>query len=339
MLVACSLFNDQPPGSVTTTLDRAAESIREVEGVKVVQVNVHAVGRQSDHAKPEAWMADLVITVEPTLADLNHVASAVEREIATANSTLSMMGTLYLPADSAGPAAGIEFAASRNLPGAKRVTAADLTTATQSLRTIDGVRDLLVSSDGRPATMSVESPGEWPRVAAALRALPGFGDGALAYATVETTYRIGMTLNPVSPTPALVDVLSSLASGPSVEGFSFSDVPPGEPQHVHGWRPQVSVHVSADAAAEAAVDRGTRAERGATPVETAEAEGTRVAEVLMQLDDAATQVDGIPRASFLVLAIAGGEPIYHDGFLGLPLGSAEPDDFVAPLSSGDEPPR
>lgn len=296
------LFPPDPPSSVRGALDEAVAAIRELDGVGSASWTASADWKDGGPlSKPDAWSARITVAVSPERPDLEALAVDVADELASASGTVKTVGTMRLRADRNGPAAVLEFTGNDS-PG----TPADIATAAELLRSVGGARSVFVALGSQPASVSIDSSAGWAETAAELRRLPGFGSGALASVAIDggdaASGRVSrIMVDALTPSAALIAVLSELAGRADVisfrEGHARSTGVPG------GVRPHLGIEVR---------DREAVA---------------RFSDILTAIDGALL-VDGRPRPSFAVYAITGDTSTEHRGFLGLPLGSAEPDDLV-----------
>ncbi|MFT2815554.1 hypothetical protein [Leifsonia sp. A12D58] len=341
MLMGCTAVIPPPPLAVTAVVDHAVAMMQAIEGVASADSRISAdVLRGGPLSRAEAWSASISIEVESNLLDLEAVSSGVEHEVAAANATVATCGTIRIPADAGGVQASLTFSSHDGYP-AGPLTPAELAAAAMSLRGVEGVTDVQVADDSRPARVSVDSPREWPRVAAGVRAVPGFGDRALAAVTLDSSVSGSLlTLNAVSPHPRLIADLSALAMDPAIDVLAYSGASPsGNSSGLATWRPSLYVRVSADAAGQAAEGSTAAPTARSKAKAAAKADVERITAMLVHLDDSQTAVEGIPRASFTVstdVAASSAETaattIEEEGYVGLPLGSAEPDDHIVPAN-------
>ena len=310
-LSGCSLLlGPPPPASATNAVDSAVDAIRDLEGVASASSTLSPIDMKDGGPLSEmrSWSASILVDLEPDVSDLGRLATEVEAQLSSADGTVSTAGTVRIPADLGGPAATLRF--ERRDRSNEIVSPSEMAAAVTMLRAVDGAQAASVSQGDPVATVDVVDPARWAGVAAELRQLPGFGVGALTAVSIPArstpTGRLSLLkIDATSPHPSLIPVLGELAGDDDVlalayEGTGVVAVSSTAPL----LRPRLRVEVSGDADVE------------------------RVTALLTSLDDAQTSVAGVGRAAFRVSSYADGTTREREGFVGLPLGSAEPDDLV-----------
>lgn len=320
-LGGCSVFSDTP-ASASKAVDDAVAEIRDIPGVAAVSSMITQLRRPAAESQSEitTWHANIIIEAEPDPADLGRLAAEVEAQISAADETVSTSGTVHVPAGRDGPAGVLAF--DHGVHPNEPVPPAELAATLERLRSIPGVESAAVSQGDPIATLDVTEPSRWPAVAAQLRALPDFGLGAITAVLIDTAPVAPSTrsaphsrlkIDPTSPNPALIPILAELAGDDDVVRVSFEgtrDVAVSSTAPL--LRPSLIVEVQGKAALE------------------------RVTVLLTGLDDAVTSVSGIGRPSFDVFSDVPGPTGEREGFIGLPLGSPEPDD-LKDVPTAEEP--
>lgn len=306
-LSGCLAVAEPPPGT-RAAVDDAAAAIRSFPGVAGVEATVNSRGGGYGAPAGEAvrWSAQFTVRTESANVNL----SAVAVSVASAAWIDLVPATVLLRSPGAHGAADVQLSLSARPSGAASEVglAAD---AAGALREVPGITTASVSSDGEPAVLTIESVTAWPDLVTTVRAVPGFGRGALASAelrvgTDDARQQSLLTFDATVPNAGLVGLLGQLSADPMIDAVSFDGMTGRDRPDT--WRPTLDVRV-ADTSAVA-----------------------DVAGRLSGLADSLTQVDGIPRTSFRVAAPAGSATA-QTGYLGLPLGSAEPDDTLTALTA------
>lgn len=312
-LTACSLFS-QAPADVTGAVDDAVNEIRGIVGVEgvssLISQRESSESEMSKSSNP-SWRASIIIEVEPNLDDLGRLAAEVEAVLAVADEQVPTGGTVHVPADRGGIPGAMTLASSDHWD--EIVPPEELAASLEMLRDLDGAEGVSVSQGNPVARVHISEPSLWPGVAAQLRKLPDLGFGALTAVSIDiptvSTHESGrqvseLKINAASPNAALIPILAELASSQDVVSVSYDGTK--------------TVAMSTDAPL-------------MRPSLLVKAEGKpaveRITTLLTGLDDGMTSVPGVGRAAFDVLEIAGSAGD-SEGFIGLPLGSPEPDDLT-----------
>lgn len=302
-LSGCSLIAPQPPDNVVSSVNRAVDAIRATHGVAEVS---WSISRRDRALVPlnELWTASIEVRTEADAAGFEPLAEAVEGHVESARDVVQATAILRLPADGT----GVEVVLA--VPSA---AAGGIAGATVDLRHIEHATMVHLQSYESFATLTVDSTDALVQAIADVRALPDFGHGALTAVTVVAVAPSGttsrLTASAQSPSVDLVPVLSQLAGRTDIEALTFNGQRGAErPGEASTWRPGLRV--------EASSPRSARA----------------ITTLLTGIDVPAGGSD-VPRASFTVDTRVDGNAFTQDGYLGLPLGSPAPADYVdAPAS-------
>lgn len=312
-LAGCTGF-PRPPAEVTAVVDDAAAMIRSTPGVASVTTDIRVRDYKDGGPLSEvaAWSALLTVQADASGLDTRSLAASVAAD--GQDGYVSLTTVLQIPGEPGTADVQLQFSP---LPNGvlTSVEPEDMAEAALSLRDLPGISSVSVLQHGDPVSVTVASPAIWTDLAPAIRAIPGFGSGALSAVTLATQHDTGesstLTFDPRSPAAELVPVLSELAAAKGVTSVSFDGV--DTRKEFSAWRPSLRVTVD------------TRSARGL------------VAARLTGLTDSDSPANGLPRASFT--ASTGGVDASQDlrGYLGLPLGSAEPDDRMTGLPGAVPP--
>jgi hypothetical protein len=314
-LGGCSLFaTPDPPSVVTTAVNEALSDLRATDGVAEANGDASPIDSMWGGAildDPDSWIARFTITADSNVADLSTLADDIDETLSTARGTVTSAANVRVEADGSTASVLLELSTEPTISVADMVAAATL------LREIDGAE--AVSTYPTPATVVVGAPEGLAEVAAELRALPGFGTGGLHAVSLSSTATSGertdvsVTLDAVSPAPALIEEFEQIGSTAGVNRATLDGVRPAYPVDESGtWRPSLTI----------AADRATQVDA--------------IVERLVALPDAATAVAGVPRAAFRVTDSRLVTEV--SGFVGLPLGSEAPADGVPVPSATSTPP-
>ncbi|WP_151199497.1 hypothetical protein [Cryobacterium sp. LW097] len=311
---------DGPPTEVTTVVDEALTEIRATPGVASVTADIRVSDgfAQSDKSPtaPDLWDAHFTVQADDSNVDVPALAVSVDS--AAQNGTVSMSSVVRIPGEKGGADVSLSFSP----PGIGVITSLDpeqMADAAVALCDLPGTLSVSVFQHGEPVGIGVESASVWADLTTTVRALPGFGSGALPAITLTSpadgsSEGSSLTIDPTSPGTGLVRFLAELSTDLAVTSVYFDGV--DNRKDSAAWRPNLRVRVAALGDVE------------------------DVAGLLTELDDSQTQVEGLPLASFdvsLAPATATDSPETLTGYLGLPLGSAEPDDRLAGLPGATPP--
>ena len=312
-VAGCTGF-PRPPAEVTAVVDDAAAMIRSTPGVASVTTDI----RVRDHkdggplSEVAAWSALLTVQADASGLDPRSLAASVAAD--GQDGYVSLTTVLQIPGEPGTADVQLQFSPPPN-GVLTSVEPREMADAALALSDLPGIGSVSVLQHGEPVIVSVDSPARWADLTETMRAIPGFGSGALTAVTLVTEHDAGesssLTFDPRSPAAKLVPVLSDLAAAEGVTSVSFDGV--DTRKEFSAWRPSLRVLVD------------TRSARGL------------VAARLTGLDESDSQSSGLPRASFT--ASTGGADASQDlrGYLGLPLGSAEPDDRLTGLPGAIPP--
>jgi hypothetical protein len=301
VLGACSLFATPPtPTSVTTAATALQDSLRKTAGITGVKVSV-APRDEKDGGpldSPGAWRITANVTAQTPAIGVHPIVSAIENQLDTARHIATAIATLWFRGDSL-PDAALDFAS-----GGSGSTVTDAVDEVMRLRTLTGIQAVQVSIDGPPPNITVGSTDRWPATVRQLRALDGFGNGLLTAVTVNNPDPVSgwITVGTSTPDDATLAGLGEVVNQPGVTWLSYDAVRPSNSGD--DWRPELSVDTRSRSARAAALSW------------------------LTSFDQHATPISGIPRARFQLNSTVDGTGHETDGYLGLPLGSAEPHDLV-----------
>ena len=304
------------PAEIRAVVDEALTEIRATPGVAnaTAELRVSRSDAQDGAlaSDPDLW--DAHFTVQADNEGVDVPALAVSVASATRNGTVSMSSVVRIPGEKGAADVSLSFSP----PGIGVITSLDpepMANAALALRDLPGTLSVSVFQHGEPVAINVESAAVWAELTTTIRALPDFGSGALPAVTLTAPAagsgeNSSLTIDPTSPGTGLVRFLTELSTDRSVTSVRFNG---GDSlMDSAAWRPNLSVRV----AAPGDIDD--------------------VAGLLTTLDGSQTQVDGLPLASFDVSAATGSTETVS-GYLGLPLGSAEPDDRLAGLPGATPP--
>lgn len=320
-LAGCSiLFDRNPPAVVADAVNDELAQLRELDGVASAEARYSADMNDGGSLDlPAAWVASIDVRLRPaasaseSLVPLEELAGELARAVARVSSTVTATGVLTVAADAHGPAATLTFGGDSLTFESPAQSATDLSL----LRTVEGVTSVAVAH-GRPVTVvHVASPTHWGEVAAGIRQLEGFGGGALGSVALAVTSSSGaslsrMSIDENSPTPHLIETLSELATRDGVHWVEYNTLL-------------------------RAVGGPTPVFRASLMVGVATREGVeRVAAELAALEDSTNLVAGQPRADFSVSYAAFDNDVVVGGYLGLAIGSSQPDDLPGTESNSEQ---
>lgn len=293
-LSGCGVLT-QPPAEVTAAIDTATEAIRQSAGVAgaTSEIRPRDLKDGGPLSDPSAWTATITVDADESGVDVRALAESVGR-----NTTIGVVSTtavLRIPGEGAADAQ-INFTP---LPSATNVITEpeEMADAVLALRELAGARSVSVFDHGDPAVVSADAD-RWAGLTESMRALPDFGLNALSAITLHTE-DAWLTLDASSPTLEFVRFLGELSTDDVVDSVLFTGI--DTRRELAAQRPDLRVEVSTAGDVDA------------------------VAGMLTALDAAQTTVDGVPRASFTV-STRSDDARTETGYLGLPPGSAEPDD-------------
>jgi len=314
-LSGCGLLTD-PPAEVSAAIDTATEAIRQSAGVAGVTSDIHPRDLKDGGplSSPGAWTATITVEADDSGVDVRGLAEAVGRNAAIG--IVSTTAVLRIPGEDGAADAQINFTP---LPAATNIITepGEMADAVLALRDLAGARSVSVFDHGDPAVVSADAD-RWAGLTESARALPDFGLNALSALTLHTVGdenergAAWLTLDTSSPTLEFVRFVGELSADDAVESVRFTGID---------------------------IRRELTAQRPDLRVEVSSGEVDAVAGILAALDAARTTVDGVPRASFTVAGLGSDAARTETGYLGLPLGSAEPDDrfFSTPNpAAGDD---
>lgn len=306
LLSGCSaMFGEQPPQEVRDATNESIELISSIDGVAKAypMLSLDRDGSGSPSA-PAIWRLSVAVDVEPDVPELEALADSFVNALAQAGGYVIATGYLSIPADTRGAFAHVGFSDSLSFESAAQ-TVADA----NALRAIEGVVSATVARGEDSTWVSVASPADWPAVTAGIRAMPGFGGGALRSVTVSAKGESGasagqMIVDQTWPAPAFIEFLAELAATKGVRELRLDGVrrfSEGTPMRS---RPTLTLEVAS------------------------RAEAISISGLVSSVDDSVALTSGHPRPAFVV-TVAGGEPISPlESFVGLPRGSRAPDDLV-----------
>ena len=300
-LSGCSLLTE-PPEEVSAAIDTATEAIRQSAGVAGATSDLHPRDLKDGGplSNPGAWTATITVEADESGVDVRALAESVGRNAAIG--IVSTTAVLRIPGENGAADAQINFTP---LPAATNIITepSEMADAVLALRELAGARSVSVFDHGDPAVVRADAD-RWAGLTASVRALPDFGLNALSALTLHTETdgnergAAWLTIDTASPTLEFVRFLGDLSADGAVDSVRFTGI--DVRRELAAQRPDLRVEVSM-----------------AGEVDT-------VAGILTTLDASQTTVDGVPRASFTVAT--GDAARTETGYLGLPLGSAEPDD-------------
>jgi hypothetical protein len=318
VLAGCSLLA-APPDSVSAAAATARTSLATAPGVESVSADVtlrdyRGEGSISD---PEAWVVRLTVTAAAGGRDLERAADEVVDAVVVARPDAQIDAVIVAPQLAGDADAEILFGEDVRVG-----VAAERVTAARELSAVDGVSRVTVGRDDKPPRVEAVGLQAWPEVAAGIRDIPGFGAGALQNPALIASLASGdswsgdgsdgvhLELGTLSPSASMIEEVGRLAAERSVRTISFSS---GEGVVLAG---------------------GVAAERSSVSVSVeTSVDAEKLANHLASLDDPRYWSPGSGRPSFEVVSPVGesADSSAIVGYVGLPLGSAEPDDLpVAP---------
>ena len=305
-LSGCSLIPD-PPADVTASVDAAVAKLRGSAGVAEVTADIGPYDFKDGGplSEVDAWRATITVQADTFGVDAPDLAESVVS--ATDFSLGITTAVLRIPGGNGDADAELTFRAhAAGVPVVNGPVA--MAEAALTLRALADVESVTVSDNGDPARVVVDSATDWIGLTTTLRALDTFGADGLAAVTLSTPSEDGasgessLTIDGVSPTTQFVDGAGRLAASPGVQSLLYRGIDPRHDSSTQ--RPALWVRVAMR-----------------TQVDS-------IAGQLAGLPDSHTVVEGVPRASFEVSAVNGDAYERRDGYLGLPVGSPEPDDHV-----------
>jgi hypothetical protein len=294
-LTGCSLFPDAPP-EITAAVTKTTDAIRQLDGVTSASSDISLWD-----AEDGQWRAHITVEARDADVDLRALVGSVEKQSAVG--TVPTSTALSVPGHDGAADARFYFSA---FPAMMSRGADEMVDTALGLRAVDGARAVYVADD-EAARLVVVSASSLAGTIAEVRSLSLFGGSALS--TVDLAAEDGsydVVVNATSPTDDLVNLLNDLSRRPGVQSLILSGVVAG--QDPTAWRPTLSVEA------------------------LSAAEAREITVLLTTLADHA--VDGIPRPSFTVTLPARPTSPAIQGYLGLPLGSPEPDDLAAITPGG-----
>jgi hypothetical protein len=319
-LSGCAALLAEPPASVSAAADSATAAVGAAPGVESVTADVTIRDYQGEGSwsEPEAWVVHIRVKAVPGGLDLERAADEVVIALEEAPSAVQMDAVVTVPHIDGAADAEIHFGEHGDVDG----SAAERVQAARDLAGVDGVSRVTVGrgdDDPRVETAALE---EWTGVAEGVRRIPGFGSGALGNPSLiaplasgeswsgDGTDGLYVELGTLSPSPDMIDELTRLGAESSVRSIAFSS---GEGPFADG----------------AATERSSLQ----VGVETS-AEAQALAARLADLDDPRYWAQGSGRPFFEVAPPPGAQDADGSavvGYVGLPLGSPEPDDLPADL--------
>ncbi|TFD48982.1 hypothetical protein E3T55_13180 [Cryobacterium frigoriphilum] len=301
---------------MTTAVDDAVDAIRATAGVRSVRADVSPLEHSAFAALNDFWTASIEVTTEADAADFGSLAETVAGHVASARASVDATAIVRLPATDTDadtalvlhPSEAVGMTTREMASTAAQETAGELADAALTLRHLEQASTVRVADSAPSATVTVTSPDALSAAITELRTLPQFGTGALAAVTLAARAPSGttssVTASTTFPSSGLAEVLGELAAETHVDDLAYD----GQPDNFTGdtWRPTLRVQADSPQSART------------------------ITQLLTGLEPA--QAAGEPRASFSVFAPnadATNEHIFErTGFLGLALGSPEPDDAL-----------
>lgn len=319
-LGGCSLLVPEPPDSVSAAAASAREAVATAPGVESVSADVELRDYRGEGSlsAPDAWVVRLTVNATPGGADLERAADAVVDAVVDARSRAHVDAVVVVPKLDGDADAEIHFGETVRADG----VGADRVRAARELTAVAGVSRVTVGRDDKGPRVETTSLEQWPEVAAGIRGIPDSGVGALRNPSLIAPLASGdswsgdgsdglhVEVGADSPSTAMIDEITRLATERSLSSIAFSS-------------------------GEAVVGEGaTSAERPSVHVSVeSRADVTPMASHLAGLDQQRYWPQNSGRPSFQVDPLGGaGSDSTIFGYLGLPIGSAEPDDL--PLVTG-----
>lgn len=257
---------------------------------------------------PDTWVAQLSVAADSDVTDLGAVLEVASQQVASVRTVARVDATVSARL---GPSAVPTMFVVSTFQGTPRPSAgAALADAGVALASIPGATSVTVPSTTVAAEVSVAEPMSVPPVAASVRALASMGKGPLTAVTVRSaataprvTSALSVALDAVGPPDALVETLAGMLQRPGVDSVMYSSAHRNDTDTGTSGRPVVQVTVESTA------------------------EANEVAAQLAALDVAQSVAANSPRASFTVVESTSSTSL-ASGFLGLPLGSPQPQDVT-----------
>jgi hypothetical protein len=315
VLAGCSLLAE-PPDSVSAAASSATKKVTTAPGVESVaaQTTLRDYQGEGSWSDPEAWVVHLTVNAEAGGPDLESAAGEIADALVDAPADVQMDAVVVVPHLDGNADAEIHFGQAARGDG----VAGDRVRAARELASVSGVSRVTVGLNDDPPRVETTDLTDWPDVAGGIRRLPDFASGSLAGLALIAPMDSGeswsgdgsdglrMELGTASPSPALIEEVTGLAADSAVQSIAFYS---GEEVLADDVRDRPSLHVGV----------------------TTREEATALAKHLSGLDDERLRPDGTGRASFEVEPREnndGVDPFTIFGYIGLPLGSDEPQDLA-----------
>ncbi|WP_156366233.1 hypothetical protein [Agreia sp. Leaf335] len=316
-LAGCSVLLPKAPESVSAAAATAEESLSGAPGVASVstEVTLRDYRGEGSISEPDAWVVILTVNAATGGRDLERAADEVVDALVQARPDAHITAVIVAPQLAGDVDAEILF--DEDLHAG---VAAERVTAARELSAVDGVSRVTVGRDDKPPRVEAVGLDEWAEVATAIRAVPGFGVGALQNPSLIAPIDSGeswsgdgsdgvhLELGALTPSSSMIEEITRLAADHTVRSISFSS---GEDLLPTG---------------------GAAAERSSVTVDVeTSADAEKLADRLAGLVDQRYWTQGSGRPSFQVVSPVGdsADSSAIVGYVGLPRGSAEPDDLPA----------
>lgn len=315
-LAGCSVLLPKPPQSVSAAAATAEESLSGAPGVASVstEVTLRDYRGEGSISEPDAWVVILTVKTAAGGPDLERAADEVVDALVQTRPDAHINAVIVSPQLAGDVDAEIPFGEDVHAG-----VAAERVTAARELAAVDGVSRVTVGRDDKPPRVETVGLDKWPEVATGIRAVPGFGVGALQNPSLIAPIDSGeswsgdgsdgvhLEVGTLSPSLSMIEEVTRVAAERTVRSISFSS-------------------------GEALLPTGDAAERSSVTVDVeTSADAEKLADHLAGLVDQRYWTQGSGRPSFQVVSPVGdsADSSAIVGYVGLPLGSAEPDDLPA----------
>ena len=306
ILSSCSVFaTAKPPTSVAVAAEALRDSLHELGALSEVTVVVEPRDEKDGGSldNPGAWLVFAHGDAHPSALEVRPLVAAIESRLDATRRLVGTVATVELAGDGL-PNIGLQFDRSGSLEAVN-----SLAKAVSRLRTLTGTQAIRMAMGATRPSISVGTPAKWTDVVGQLRVLDGFSEGSLASVALNTArvtagryQSSSIAIDRSTPDVGTLAVLADAFNQPGVTWLSYDAVRP--PDSLDNWRPKVTV------------DTGSRTS------------GAAVVNRLTHMDQTAAPIAGIPRAAFRVSSKDGDTEKDASGYVGLPLGAAEPRDLV-----------
>jgi hypothetical protein len=299
-----------PPAAVSDAVRTGEERIREIPGVNTVTIHTNADLKDGGPLdQPEAWLARIVVSLEPRLTDAPAVTQHVVAAAEEIGLTVATSGTLQIPPDTSGAEVSITFTGS-NVPTAESESVLDLA---MKLRQMSLAISVSVDAGSAMSIVTIASPAGLPEAVTATAALTQEDPERAGIVEISASGRenqnyasIWVGPDTAPPTVELLDAVARFSDDPTVSWVEFDAArDPSGAERTEPWRPHLRIKANSPDDLSAITASLTSIEVDFTGA-------------------------GAPRPSFSAFALSDTDPhsVEVEGYLGLPVGSSEPDDAL-----------